>query len=386
MKKLFTILLIIAASAIPYTSLLNNSNVKNINTYLQQQVTKHHTPSVYYTFFDADAIIYQASYGQSRIKEALAVSSKNTYNVFSITKTFTAVAVLQLVQQKKLKLDDKVIDYLPDFIYGNEVTIEQLLTHSAGIPNPLPLKWIHLVEEHKTFNYNEYFSTVISENSKLKSSPGAKFAYSNLGYVILGQIIESVSGKAYEDYVQEHIIKRLGLEGNQLGFEIDTNIHVKGYQKRLSFTNLLLSVLLDKRKFMDKAEGNWQPFKSFYINGTAYGGLIASPVGLVKYAQALISKDTLLINEESKKHLFAENTIDGKKTGMCYSWFTGYLKGNRYYHHAGGGGGYYIELRLYPELGVGSVILFNRTGMTDERLLDKTDAFFISKVKHAGVE
>jgi hypothetical protein len=63
---------------------------------------------------------------------------------------------------------------------------------------------------------------------------------------------------------------------------------------------------------------------------------------------------------------------------MCYSWFTGSLKGNQYYHHAGGGGGYYVGLRLYPKLGVGSAIFFNRTGMTNERILDKTDAFFIS--------
>lgn len=64
---------------------------------------------------------------------------------------------------------------------------------------------------------------------------------------------------------------------------------------------------------------------------------------------------------------------------MSLSWFTGSLKGNTYFAHAGGGGGYYTELRIYPELGVGSVIMYNRSGLTDERILDQADRFFISE-------
>jgi hypothetical protein len=67
---------------------------------------------------------------------------------------------------------------------------------------------------------------------------------------------------------------------------------------------------------------------------------------------------------------------------MSLSWYTGILKGNKYFSHAGGGGGYYIELRVYPELGVGSVIMYNRSGMKDERILDKADAFFITEKSH----
>jgi hypothetical protein len=98
----------------------------------------------------------------------------------------------------------------------------------------------------------------------------------------------------------------------------------------------------------------------------------------VTYAQSLLGSDTILLNKNSKALLFEENKIGDQSTGMSCSWFTGSLKGHHYLTHAGGGGGYYVELRIYPELGVGSVILFNRTGMKDERILDKTDAFFIS--------
>ena len=81
---------------------------------------------------------------------------------------------------------------------------------------------------------------------------------------------------------------------------------------------------------------------------------------------------------DSKKLLFTENFTRGNKaTGMCISWFTGKLGSRQYFAHAGGGGGYYCEIRLYPDLDVGSVIMFNRTGMKDERFLDTVDKYFI---------
>lgn len=78
--------------------------------------------------------------------------------------------------------------------------------------------------------------------------------------------------------------------------------------------------------------------------------------------------------------LFQENkTNKGKNTGMCLSWFSGELNCNRYCAHAGGGGGYYCEIRIYPETKRGSVIFFNRTGMSDERFLDKVDKYSLEK-------
>jgi D-alanyl-D-alanine carboxypeptidase len=71
-------------------------------------------------------------------------------------------------------------------------------------------------------------------------------------------------------------------------------------------------------------------------------------------------------------------TSNYKNTGMCMSWFTGKLKGYRYFTHAGGGGGYYSELRIYPDLGIGSVLLFNRSGMRDQRFLDKVDKHILA--------
>ena len=83
--------------------------------------------------------------------------------------------------------------------------------------------------------------------------------------------------------------------------------------------------------------------------------------------------------------MFTENhTTNNKQTEMCMSWFSGKLNGIKYFTHAGGGGGYYCEIRIYPDRGIGSVCFFNRTGMSDERFLDKVDKFYFDTLTMAN--
>jgi D-alanyl-D-alanine carboxypeptidase len=353
--------------------------MKNIDSFLRNQVYNHQTPSVHYAFFDTVSIIYEMWDGLRIVKTKEPIDHTTTYHLYSVTKTFTALAVLQLAQSEMVELSKPVSFYLPEFPYSAEITIQQLLSHTSGIPNPLPLKWIHLAEEHNGFNRDIFFADVFKANPKLVFSPGTNFKYSNLGYVFLGQLVERVSGQSFETYVKEHIIDPCGITSSALNFEIPPSTHATGYHKWWSLSNAILGFLIDKGKFMGKREGRWKPFNHFYNNGTAYGGMFGSAAGLIKYAQALLQPHSILINDHYKEILFTESMAKKKPTGMSLSWFTGYLKGNRYFAHAGGGGGYYVELRLYPELGLGSVIMYNRSGMTDERILNKTDEFFITE-------
>jgi D-alanyl-D-alanine carboxypeptidase len=357
----------------------NARDMKNINSFLKSQVDNHQTPSIQYAFFDTDSIIYELRYGLTNIKTKAPVDSSTTYYLYSITKTFTALAVLQLVQEGKIELGNPVSRYLPGFPYGQKITVEQLLSHTSGIPNPLPLKWIHLPEEHSNFNRDKFFADVFKANPKLDFEPGSKFKYSNLEYVILGKLVEKISRQSFETCVNENIIAPSDIASTDLSFDLPQSTHAVGYHKWWSFTNAIFGFLFDREKFMGKKEGRWKPFKPFYNNGTPYGGLFGSATGLMKYAQALMQPASKLLNDNYKKLLFTEKIVSNKPTGMALSWFTGTLKGHRYVAHAGGGGGYYAELRIYPDLGVGSVILYNRSGMTDERILNHTDGFFITE-------
>jgi CubicO group peptidase (beta-lactamase class C family) len=356
--------------------------MKEIDTILSKYIKEIKAPSVQYVFFNRDTITYSFQCGLADIKNQRKIKENDTYNAYSVTKTFTALAILQLAEQEKLDIEHPIKDYLPEFQYPAEITIKQLMSHSAGIPNPIPLSWIHLVEEHQSFNANVFFEKIFAKNKKTKSRPNEKFAYSNLGYVLLGQLIEKISGISYEDYIREHILRPLGNDKTDLDFTIsNTDQHVKGYLKKFSFLNVVLGFIMNKSKFLNSiSEGKWISFKDNYVNGASYGGLIGTSNSLVSYIQELLKPNCKLITDNYKKILFSENYTTRKKgTGMCLSWFKGQLNGHQYFTHAGGGGGYYCEIRIYPEKGKGSVLLFNRTGIRDERFLDKLDKYFINE-------
>ncbi|MFI5153285.1 MAG: serine hydrolase domain-containing protein [Chitinophagales bacterium] len=347
--------------------------------FLELHGAPHKTPCIQYAFFTAEEMVFHFEKGFADIGKRQNISAQHTINAFSVTKTFTALAVLQLAIAGKFKISDPIKNWLPLLPYPDGISIAQLLYHSAGIPNPLPLNWIHLVSEHESFDRNAFFEKIFLKNQKVGSRPNEKYSYSNLGYVILGQLIEKVAELPYEKYIEEQIIQKISVSPSDLGFiHPDGSIHATGYQKQWSIINLLLGLFIDKSKFTGKVENAWLPFNYFYVNGTSYGGLIASLNGLIKYAQALLQARNPFLSEEYFAMLFRENkTNNGKSTGMCCSWFSGSLKGVEYFCHAGGGGGYYCEIRLYPLIKRGSVVMFNRSGMSDERFLDRVDQYFI---------
>lgn len=358
-----------------------NNNMKEIDKILGAEIAGNKTPSVQYIIFNRNEVIYNFSSGLADIESGKRIDESTTYNLFSITKTFTAIAVLQLQEKGKLNINEPALKYLQEFPYGNNITIKHLLNHSAGIPNPIPLSWIHTEEQHGKFNRDEFFDKVINKHNEADFSPNDEFKYSNLGYVLLGRIIEKASGMKYEQFIEQNIIQKAGIGKDELSFTItQPGKHAAGYIKKWSLLNILLGFFINKSEFMNDSRGVWKPFKNYYVNGASYGGLIGTSGAMVKYLQAIIDENSVLLNKESKELLFAENiTNDGKTSGMCLSWFTGKLNGVKYYSHAGGGGGYYCEIRLYPDAGTASVIIFNRTGISDERYLDKVDTHIINR-------
>ena len=352
---------------------------KLLEAILQQQVSAHKTPGLHYAFFDAEKVLFEYSAGEADVEKGIAVDAQTAFYAFSMTKTFTATATMHLVAQGRLQLDDLVKSHLPAFELGDEMTVRHLLAHSSGLSNPLPIRWIHLVEEHETFEEDAFFRKVFQGLKKPSRKPNERFAYTNLGFVVLGQIIETVSGMPYKEYIRQYIIQPLGVS-DQLGFERQPGWKVAGgYHRAFSFGNLLLGFLLDRAKFMGKKAKGWASFNPDYVNGPAYGGLIGRPAAFVAFAQDLIRSDSALLSPESRQEMFQENHLNnGKASGMCLGWFCGKQDGIRFVTHAGGGGGYYCEMRIYPEKGLGSIIMTNRSGFSDERMIGAFDRFLLN--------
>lgn len=354
---------------------------------LHEQVVRGRTPGLQYLHFDRDSILFRFRDGVADVARHLPVGPATTFNGFSVTKTVTAVAVIQLGERGELSLDAPAVTYLTRFPYDRRITVRQLLTHSAGIPNPIPLRWTHPVEAHGTFDRDAFFRGVYAEHPRTRGGPNEKFAYSNLGYELLGELIEAVSGRSYEEYVTENVLERLAIPATDLGFVQDPEVQAAGYHKRTSLTYPILGFLLDRESALAGREDGWQRFRPFYMNGAAYGGLVGTADGFARYLQALLDPGGALLSPRSRDQLFTENVLSGgSRSGMTHSWFVGQLGGTRFYDHAGGGGGYYAEIRLYPELGRGSVLLANRTGLRNERLLDRIDRHLISGLKPTAGE
>lgn len=359
---------------------MENTNTVPTAALLHQQIATRKTPGLYYAFFDAEKILFEFADGKADLKNGIPVHAQTAFYGYSVTKTFTATAIMQLAEQGKLRLDDPVKKHLPGFVYGDDILIRHLLAHSGGITNPLPVSWVHRTEDHDTFDEQAFFAQIFQKNAKVRSIPNEKFAYTNLGYVSLGQVIERVSGMSYRQYVEQHILKPLAIQ-DHLGYVRQQHWAVAtGYQKALSFGNLLLSFLLDKKRFMGETTEGWKCFLPFYINGPAYGGLIGTPGAFIAFAQdLLIPGGGVLLSTASREEMWRENRLNnGRLTGMSLGWYKGNLGGRPYNCHAGGGGGFYCELRVYPDSGLGSAVFTNRSGFSDERFLDKVDAVLLS--------
>jgi CubicO group peptidase (beta-lactamase class C family) len=350
-------------------------------SFLQKLVSARKTPGLQYLAVKDGEVVYQQNLGVAEFERNKPVTENSFFNACSVTKTFTSLGIMQLAEAGKIRLSDHASTYLDQLPFQQEIKISQLLSHTSGLSNPIPLRWAHLQEKEENFDYNVFIRGVLEKHSKMKFTPGTKFSYSNLNYLLLGQIIEEVSGMPYRDYIRQNIINRLGLTGEHLDFLVfgDSN-YAWGYQKRFTAMNLILGFFLDKKKFTTRSSNPaWIRFNKYYVSGRAYGGLIANAYSLTKFLWALFRPDSILLSEEGKKTLFEkQKTLDGREIEMTLGWFTGEFNGYKYFTHAGAGGGYYCEMRMYRQKNLATAIMFNRSGIGDERFLDSTDRYFLT--------
>jgi D-alanyl-D-alanine carboxypeptidase len=354
-------------------------NTTQAVAFLNDLVDKNKTPGVQYTVTSKGVVLFEHNTGMAEFETNKRISHKSFFNACSVTKTFTSLGIMQLAEKEKIQLSDNAARYMNDYPFSKQITIQQLLSHTSGLSNPIPLRWAHLQEEESTFNYDEFVNDVLRSHAKLISEPGEKFSYSNLNYLMLGKIIQKVSGMNFCDYILQNIIAKINRNDLPLQFLLtDETNYARGYQKRFSFINGILGFLLDRKKFTERSSNNkWVKFKKYYVSGRAYGGLIANAYSLTAFIEALFTHNSPLLSEPYKKILFTkQNTNNGKAIEMTLGWFIGKLKNIDYFTHAGGGGGYYCEMRMYPEKNLTTAIMFNRSGISDERFLDKIDHFF----------
>ncbi len=338
---------------------------------LAAAVAAGEAPGVVFGAAFADGGMVLRAAGSERLRPRREAAVETPYPWFSLTKLFTATAIVQLAEQGRLDLDAPVDTYLPERSLergGRKATVRHLLAHAAGMRNPVPITWIHLATEEGP-TLETLTARLLAEHGDLAFEPGEKSDYSNLGYLLLGQIVERVSGEPFGEYVARHVLAPLGCEAT--GFALPTRA-ATGHQRRMSLLGLAARWMLDARFFGEAVEGYW-PLGPFLVDGAPYGGLVGPVSNLLRMGQAMLAggrgaKGRLLGEKSAREMLAPFRDHDGRELPVGLGWRLGTVGDEPYAHHLGGGGGFRSELRIYPRLGYAVAIAASETSFDTDGL------------------
>jgi len=373
---ILVLLSLTGASAFAVTKMQKQSAQK----ILAKFISERRAPGLQYIIVDANKVLYQYQGGLADIRQQIPVTAGTTFHGYSITKTFTAAAVVRLALENHIDLDRPIAGYIKDLAIENGPTVRQTLQHTGGFANPNPLAWIHRADRLAQFDETAFIRDIITNYPGLKYRPGEKLAYSNVGYVVLGELVRQVSGMPYDEYVSTQLIRPLALREDQvISFSIDRlEQHATGYIRKWYWLNLALGFFIDRDEYLAESVDGWIPFKPFLVNGKAYGGIIGNASGLARYLQAILKREAPFSQAMLDLMWKTGVTSEGKSIPRGLGWFHGVLNGEHYYMHTGGGGGYYCEIRIYPDAKRASVIMTNNTGISAQHYLDMIDPVFLS--------
>jgi CubicO group peptidase (beta-lactamase class C family) len=315
---------------------------------LQQAVKSYGLPGLAIGVVKGDQVFYTGAFGKRRMDTPEPVTTRSLFHMASVSKPFVATALVQLAEQGKVDLDAPVVSYLPYFHIDDErsdqLTIRQMLTHTAGMPDVEDLEWEK--PQYDAGAVERYVRGLGGE--KLIHAPGERFAYSNMAFEVLGDVVSKVAGQAFEEYVKDHIFAPLGMNDStflkaQVPPELTMTPHVTTlttavsqvypYNRRHAASSTLHSSAVDMCRWL---RGN--------LNRGELDG---------KRFLASASYDELLWKPQAPRG--GEDATDF----VGLSWFLEEHKGHRMIRHGGGDVGFSSNVAMLPDLAVGVAVMVN---------------------------
>lgn len=285
-------------------------------------------------------IVYHKAFGMANLELGVPLQPDHVLRIGSVTKQFTAVAILQLVEQGKLSLQDELTKFIPDYpTQGKRIIVEHLLTHTSGIKSYTGMKEWDPATHRKDFTPTElvdYF-----KNQPMDFDPGEQWEYNNSGYVLLGVIIEKVSGQTYAEYLDEHIFKPLGMKHTY--YDVSTTLipnRAAGYSQADVAGAYANSTFLSMT----------QPY--------AAGSLLSTVEDLFIWTKAV--HEGKVVRPDLLKKAFTPYILpDGSSTRYGYGWALNNLLGSPTIEHSGGIHGFLSDLVYLPNEEICVAILTN---------------------------
>ena len=240
---------------------------------------------------------YKKAFGLANLELGTKMTTDHVFQIGSMTKQFTAIAILQLEEQGKLSVNDPVSKFIPTYPNGEHITVSHLLSHTSGIKNFTQMRNIFTIAQ-KNMSSKELID--FFKDEPIDFQPNEQFKYNNSGYVILGHIIEHITGITYEEYIQQHIFDPIGMKNSY--YANDRKIiknRAYGYHKK-------------KDGYVNKTVINFSiPFSS--------GALMSSLEDMLKWQNAL-HKNLLLSKEHTTKAFTQKPLKNGELISYGYGW------------------------------------------------------------------
>jgi CubicO group peptidase (beta-lactamase class C family) len=315
---------------------------------LEQIVREEKIPGLAVGIVEDGRLVYARGFGVRKLGDpATSVTAETLFHMASITKPFVATAVMQLVEQGKVDLDAPVTRYLPYFRLKDprheSITVRQMLTHTSGMPDVEDYQWDKPEDDEGSL---ERYVRSLSDH-ELRWQPGSRFAYSNMAYEVLGDLVAKVSGTSFEDYVAARILKPLGMRSSTL------------LLKRADPGKLAIGYTRTK-------DGAVKPIAHYPYNRahTPSSNLHSNVEDMARWALANLNHGELdgrRILERSTHDLMwkpgAETGQKGVRIGI--SWFLEESRGDRLVVHGGGDDGFLTYLWLCPDRKIGVIFMAN---------------------------
>lgn len=299
--------------------------------------------------------IFKKAYGLANREEKTPVTTKTNFRLASVTKQFTAMCIMQLVQSGRLGYEDNLQKIFPEFPqYGHNVTIRHLLQHTSGL-----IAYEDLIPDTATVQVldKDVLKMMMTQDSTY-FRPGSQYRYSNSGYAVLAMIVEKISGQTFAQFLRENIFKPLGMK------------NTVAYEKNIS--------TVKNRAMGYRQEGGQFIFSDQSVTSAVLGdgGIYSSTEDLVKWDQALYTEK--LVKKEALAGAFTPGVLaDGKPLDYGFGWRLDQFNGHRRLTHTGSTSGFRNVIQRYPDDNFTVIILTNRAGPEVAPLADKLAEMFL---------
>jgi CubicO group peptidase (beta-lactamase class C family) len=320
-------------------------------------------PALSYAVATTTGLYATGAVGTSDLGQRHAATVDDQYPWFSMTKIATATATVRLAERGELKLDAEVGTYLRNY-RGNKhghPTVRQLLTHTAGLGNPLPIRWVRPDGQPVD---RALLERIVNKHGRPKRTPGTRAAYSNIGYLLAGQVLEAVTGQPAETVITDLVLRPLGMHDTE--FTADrTRPRATGYVGGPRPLHPVFRAVLPAGIAGPRVQG-FMSLRPFLVEGAAYGGLVGPAADAVKLAATHLPSSRRDAANHPLGDLNQMRVIDhlGKPFDHGIGWFRKPADADRipaFVEHYGTGGGFWNAMRIYPELGIAMVGMTNAT-------------------------